>query len=513
MADIELPIPGVTPSPNWAPMVNAAINAINDEVGENTTAISDGSAVKDSAVSDLISDDGSETHAALQEMIGYPLSVSGAKQVFAPEASNHNTYESWPVIASDTSNLFVAYSSGTNHITGEAARNAVILRSVDGGATFTTFVTITASGYDISPDVLFVLNGDLIVVYRKTFVSETAGDRTRTFEIVKYEDFSTTPTTLATGLTPATPLFNPGAVTDEGTLVMSMATLTGWFVYRSVDGGANWSVVTPPNVDDEDIQEPRIGKISGNRLLMIGRTPNDGGMYASVSTDDGVTWPKPVRIPNMPYKVCPGAFLEVNGKVAVVVGSRTNMQMVLHYTTFERFAAGDVDPGFSLLNARALKADDRDFGYPNVAKIGDTHYMVFYDRAIGGVGVKRMLLSGQPLAIHAGGISPDTLIHRYGPLTLTSVSGTIYIEVYASGEAKFSGHITGASGIGTTPTVVATLPRWLWPRLETRGVIGGSGTGDLAAIAISETTGEIQVRGVSAAQNVIRTNGFTYVPR
>jgi hypothetical protein len=104
---------------------------------------------------------------------------------------------------------------------------------------------------------------------------------------------------------------------------------------KSVDGGANWTVVSTiafnPLIGSESFCEPVVTKCADGSLLCVMRVGTNYPLYQCRSKDNGLTWSTPVTLPGIDttstYSVDPDLCLMSNGVLVLSYG-RPNCRML-----------------------------------------------------------------------------------------------------------------------------------------------------------------------------------------
>jgi hypothetical protein len=104
---------------------------------------------------------------------------------------------------------------------------------------------------------------------------------------------------------------------------------------KSVDGGANWTVVSTiafnPLIGSESFCEPVVKRCADGSLLCVMRVGTNYPLYQCRSNDNGLTWSTPVTLPGIDttstYSVDPDLCLMSNGVLVLSYG-RPNCRML-----------------------------------------------------------------------------------------------------------------------------------------------------------------------------------------
>ncbi len=104
---------------------------------------------------------------------------------------------------------------------------------------------------------------------------------------------------------------------------------------RSMDGGANWTVVSTiaynPLIGSESFCEPVVTRCADGSLLCVMRVGTNNPLYQCRSKDNGLTWSTPVTLPGIDtvstYSVDPDLCLMSNGVLVLSYG-RPNCRML-----------------------------------------------------------------------------------------------------------------------------------------------------------------------------------------
>lgn len=105
---------------------------------------------------------------------------------------------------------------------------------------------------------------------------------------------------------------------------------------RSIDGGANWSVVSTvaydPNVGPEGYCEPTVARVADGSLLCVMRIGSYKPLFQCRSFDDGKTWSEPEMLPGpapeLTHSVLPALRPLPDGKLVLSYG-RPDTRMLL----------------------------------------------------------------------------------------------------------------------------------------------------------------------------------------
>ena len=104
---------------------------------------------------------------------------------------------------------------------------------------------------------------------------------------------------------------------------------------KSIDGGANWTVVSTiaynPLIGLESFCEPVVKRCADGSLLCVMRVGSNNPLYQCRSKDNGLTWSTPVTLPGIDttstYSVDPDLCLMSNGVLVLSYG-RPNCRML-----------------------------------------------------------------------------------------------------------------------------------------------------------------------------------------
>lgn len=175
------------------------------------------------------------------------------------------------------------------------------------------------------------------------------------------------------------PIKNKPVRLDDGTIISPSSTESPdrpsrWRVHfeRSVDAGATWTVVHPPQAEDEpriDAIQPSILTHRGNRLQALGRT-RSGRIFETWSSDGGKTW-SALALTTLPN---PNA-----GTDAVTL--RDGRHLLVYNHTAEGRSPLNVavsDDGKSWRSVVVLESDPGEYSYPAVIQTRDGLVHVTY---------------------------------------------------------------------------------------------------------------------------------------
>lgn len=167
---------------------------------------------------------------------------------------------------------------------------------------------------------------------------------------------------------------------------------------KSRDNGANWNMVSiiasgVPEGDYEKAEgfcEPTFAKTKDGSLLCVMRVSSYRPLYQSRSTDKGLTWSAPVKLPGLPdsamHSVDPQLLLMDNGILALTYG-RPGDRVAFSY-----------DGSGYHWNCSTVTRSEETTGYTGIVETGPGKLLLIADQ--GRTGAKEMAIWGR--FIHVG---------------------------------------------------------------------------------------------------------------